>query len=82
MCTRSFFCEEAIIKQRTSSKKELCEIDEEAIWDSRFASFLFFILLLVTRKFGRSIFEHSLIFIFGTSAILKFVFEILESLRI
>ena len=31
MCPRSFLCEEAKIKQRTPSKKELCEIGEEAI---------------------------------------------------
>ena len=30
MCPRSFLCEEAKIKQRSSSKKELCEIGEEA----------------------------------------------------
>ena len=31
MYLRSFFCEEAKIKQRTPLKKELCEIGEEAI---------------------------------------------------
>ena len=36
MYPRSFLCEEAKIKQRTSSKKELHEIGEEAIWESRF----------------------------------------------
>ena len=40
MYPRSFLCEEAKIKQRTLLKKELCEIDEEAIWESRFTSFL------------------------------------------
>ena len=39
MYPRSFLCEEAKIKQRTPSKKELCEIGEEAIWESRFTSF-------------------------------------------
>ena len=39
MYPRSFLCEEAKIKQRTSLKKELCEIGEEAIWESRFTSF-------------------------------------------
>ena len=34
-----FLCEEAKIKQRTPLKKELCEIGEEAIWESRFTSF-------------------------------------------
>ena len=34
MCARSFLCEEDKIKQRTSSKKKLCEIGEEAIWES------------------------------------------------
>ena len=39
MYPRSFLCEEAKIKQRTPLKKELCEIGEEAIWESRFAPF-------------------------------------------
>ena len=33
--------EEAKIKQHTSSKKELCEIIEEAIWASRFTCFFY-----------------------------------------
>ena len=41
MCPRSFLCEEARIKQRTSSKKQFCEIGEEAISQSRFTSFCF-----------------------------------------
>ena len=41
MYPRSFFCEEAKIKQRTPLNNELCEIGEEAIWESRFTSFLF-----------------------------------------
>ena len=39
MYPRSFLCGEAEIKQRTPLKKELCEIGEEAIWESRFTSF-------------------------------------------
>ena len=39
MYPRSFLCEEAKIKQRTLLKKELCEIGEDAIWESRFTSF-------------------------------------------
>ena len=39
MYPRSFLCEEAKIKQRTPLKKELCEIGEEAIWESRFTPF-------------------------------------------
>ena len=39
MYLRSFGCEEAEIKQLTSLKKELCEIGEEAIWESRFTPF-------------------------------------------
>ena len=39
MYPRSSLCEEAKIKQRTSLKKELCEIGEEEIWESRFTSF-------------------------------------------
>ena len=41
MYPRSFLCEEAKIKQRTPLKKELCEIGEEAIWESRFTSFFY-----------------------------------------
>ena len=47
MCPRSFLCEEAKIEQRTSLKKEVCEIGEEAIWESRFTSFL------VKKRMGR-----------------------------
>ena len=39
MYPRSFPSEEAKIKQRTSSKKQLCETGEEAIWKSRLTSF-------------------------------------------
>ena len=46
MYPRSFLREEAKIKQRTPLKKELCEIGEEAIWESRFTSFSINILLL------------------------------------
>ena len=42
MYPRSFLCEEAKIKQRTPLKKELCEIGEEAIWESRFTYFFLF----------------------------------------
>ena len=42
MYPRSFLCEEAKIKQRTPLQKELCEIGKEAIWESRFTSFLYF----------------------------------------
>ena len=54
MYPRSFLCEEAKIKQRTSSKKELHEIDKEAIWESRFTSFFqyrFFISLFHKLKY-------------------------------
>ena len=36
----SFLCEKAKIKQRTFSKKELCEIGMEALWESQFTCFL------------------------------------------
>ena len=39
MYPRSFLCEEAKIEQRTPLKKQLSEIGEEAIWESRFTSF-------------------------------------------
>ena len=42
MYPRSFLCKKAKIKQRTSSKKNLCEIGEEAIWESWFTSFFEF----------------------------------------
>ena len=41
MYPRSFLGEEAIIKQRTPLKKELCEIGEETIWESQFTSFFY-----------------------------------------
>ena len=41
--SRSFLCEEAKIKQHTSSKKKLCEVDEKAIWESGFKFFFFYI---------------------------------------
>ena len=41
MCPQSFLCEEAKVKQRSSSKNELCKIGEETIWESRFTCFLF-----------------------------------------
>ena len=44
MYSRSFLCEKAKIKQRTPVKKELCEIGEEAIWESRFTSFFKFVI--------------------------------------
>ena len=52
MYPRSFLCEEAKIKQRTPLKKELCEIDEEAIWESRFTSFFFHIFIPLRRIFN------------------------------
>ena len=54
MYPRSFLCEEAKIKQRTSSKKELCEIGEEAIWESRFTSFFIKKICLVNIKFPKN----------------------------
>ena len=39
MYPRSFLCEEAKFKQRTSLKKELSEIGEKAIWEFWFTSF-------------------------------------------
>ena len=41
MYPRSFLCEKAKFKQRTPLKKDLCEIGEEAIWESRLTSFFF-----------------------------------------
>ena len=42
MYPRSFLCEEANIMQYISLKEELCEIGEEAIWESRFTSFFIY----------------------------------------
>ena len=56
MYPQSFFCEEAKIKHRTSSQKQLCKISEEAIWESRFTSFFllnFYYKLL--KKFGNTV---------------------------
>ena len=48
MFPRSFLCEEAKIKQRTPLKKELCEIREDAIWESRFTCF--FQIFVISRS--------------------------------
>ena len=48
MYPQNFLCEEVKIKQRTPLKKELCEIGEEAIWESRFT--FFFIISLSMYK--------------------------------
>ena len=50
MYPRSFLCEKAKIKQRTPLKKELCEIGEEAIWESRFTSFFYSLLSTCPKK--------------------------------
>ena len=42
----SFFYEEAKIKEGTSSKKELCKIGEEAIWESRFTCFFIWCIVV------------------------------------
>ena len=39
MYPQSCLCEEAKIKQYTSSKKELCKIGKEAVWESQFTCF-------------------------------------------
>ena len=44
MYPRNFLCEETKIKQHTSSKKKLCEIGEEAIWESRFTCLFLFVI--------------------------------------
>ena len=53
MYLRSFLCEEVKIKQRTHLKKELCEIGEEAIWESRFSSFFSFATVVLWLFFGQ-----------------------------
>ena len=58
MYPRSFLCEEAKIKQRTPLKKELCEIGEEAIWESRFTSF-FFYFFIVRSNYRNSMYPRS-----------------------
>ena len=55
MYPRSFLCEEAKIKQRTSWQKRLCEISEEAIWESRSTSFFF----IVTSNFSNATYLRS-----------------------
>ena len=66
MYPRSFLYEEAKIKQRTPLNKELCEIGEEAIWESRFTSVLLnletlsyqfvLIIVLISARAGSLIF--------------------------
>ena len=43
-------CEEAKIKQYTFLKKELSEIGEEAVWESRFTWFFFFCIRKISRR--------------------------------
>ena len=45
--SRSFLCEIAKIEQRTPSKKELYKIGEEAIRESRFISFLYYVMYYI-----------------------------------
>ena len=45
MDSRSFLCEDAIIKQRTSSKKQLCKTGEKAVYGNP-NSYVFFFFLL------------------------------------
>ena len=59
MYPQSFLCEEAKIKQRTSSKKEFCEIGEQAMWESRFTCFL---LILQPFKWQKNSKNGKLIF--------------------
>ena len=56
MYPRSFLCEEAKVKQHTSLKKELCEIGEEAIWESRFTCFFGNFSELLSSKINLGIF--------------------------
>ena len=53
MYPRSFLCKEAKIKQRTSLKKELCEIGEESIWKSRFTSFFLSFFFMFGESFEK-----------------------------
>ena len=52
MYPRRFLCEEVKIKQRTSSKNQLREIGEEAIWEFRFTSFFEDYLSIVRLSFS------------------------------
>ena len=54
MYPRSFLCEEGKIKQRTSLKKELCEIGDKAKWESPFTSFFFTFISLYRQDFDES----------------------------
>ena len=51
MNPRSFLSEEAKIKERTPLKKELCEIGEEAIWESRFTSCFIYLIAFEIKLF-------------------------------
>ena len=61
MYPRSFLYEEAKIKQRAPLKKELCEIGEEAIWESRFTSFFLYTnkVLLFLKKISLTHFTRN-----------------------
>ena len=52
---RSFLCEKAKIKQRIPLKKELREIGEKAIWESRFTSFFFIHAITILSLFRYSV---------------------------
>ena len=78
MDPRSFLCEEAKIKQRTSSKKQLCEISEEVIWESRCTSFF-----VSSEFFDFSEFTRIVQKFFGNFTIAKFIiYEIFKNLKL
>ena len=52
MYPRRFLCEETKIKHDTSSKKEHCETDDEAVWESGFTCFLYLFLYSISFYFN------------------------------
>ena len=72
MYPRNFLCEEAKIKQRTLLKKELREIGEEAIWESRFTSFFIYFLIeswLIAKERAKKMSENIKLSLNGKTSI-------------
>ena len=72
----SSLCEKGKVKQHTFSKRELCKIDEFAIWKSRFTCFFNFTTL---QKFPKNLqFTWPLIFFLNLIRSTKFITRFLE----
>ena len=72
MHLRSFLCKEAKIKQRTSPKTGLCVIGEKAIWESRFFTWLSWVLRHTKHVFS----SNGKIFLMIIILLLLYIFRI------